>query len=62
MVIMECGYDSGLGKLPPEVFVAAANEGRSLTFGAGGDDAADALRLLVATKARTVTQKKLRWL
>ena len=28
--------------------------------GIGGDDAADALRYLVATKARTVTQRKLR--
>ncbi len=26
----------------------------------GGDDAADCLRYLVATKARTVTQRKLR--
>jgi len=30
--------------------------------GVGGDDAADALRYLVATKARTVTQRKLRGL
>ena len=30
--------------------------------GIGGDDAADALRYLVATKARTVTQRKLRGL
>jgi hypothetical protein len=28
--------------------------------GVGGDDAADCLRYLVATKARTVTQRKLR--
>ena len=28
--------------------------------GVGGDDAADALRYLVATKARTITQRKLR--
>ena len=28
--------------------------------GIGGDDAADALRYLVATKARTITQRKLR--
>ena len=28
--------------------------------GAGGDDAADCLRYLVATRARTVTQRKLR--
>ena len=28
--------------------------------GVGGDDAADALRYLVATKSRTVTQRKLR--
>jgi hypothetical protein len=28
--------------------------------GVGGDDAADALRYLVATKARTVSQRKLR--
>ena len=27
--------------------------------GVGGDDAADAMRYLVATKARTVTQRKL---
>jgi hypothetical protein len=30
--------------------------------GVGGDDAADALRYLVATKARTVVQRKLRGL
>ena len=30
--------------------------------GVGGDDAADALRYLVATKSRTVTQRKLRGL
>jgi len=30
--------------------------------GVGGDDAADALRYLVATKARTVAQRKLRGL
>ncbi len=30
--------------------------------GVGGDDAADALRYLVATKARTVTQRKLKGL
>jgi hypothetical protein len=30
--------------------------------GMGGDDAADALRYLVATKSRTVTQRKLRGL
>src|SRR4051812_37226797 len=30
--------------------------------GIGGDDAADALRYLVATKSRTVTQRKLRGL
>ena len=30
--------------------------------GLGGDDAADALRYLVATKSRTVTQRKLRGL
>ena len=30
--------------------------------GVGGDDAVDALRYLVATKARTVTQRKLRGL
>jgi len=30
--------------------------------GVGGDDAADALRYLVATKARTVSQRKLRGL
>jgi len=30
--------------------------------GVGGDDAADALRYLVATKGRTVTQRKLRGL
>ena len=30
--------------------------------GIGGDDAADALRYLVATKARTITQRKLRGL
>ena len=28
--------------------------------GVGGDDAADALRYLVATKGRTVSQRKLR--
>ena len=28
--------------------------------GVGGDDAADALRYLVATKGRTVTERKLR--
>ena len=28
--------------------------------GIGGDDCADALRYLVATKSRTVTQRKLR--
>jgi hypothetical protein len=28
--------------------------------GIGGDDAADSLRYLVATKARSVTQRKLR--
>jgi hypothetical protein len=28
--------------------------------GIGGDDAADALRYLVATKSRTVTQRRLR--
>jgi hypothetical protein len=28
--------------------------------GLGGDDAADCLRYLVATKARTITQRKLR--
>jgi hypothetical protein len=27
--------------------------------GVGGDDAADAMRYLIATKARTVTQRKL---
>ena len=30
--------------------------------GVGGDDCADALRYLVATKSRTVTQRKLRGL
>ena len=30
--------------------------------GVGGDDAADCLRYLVATKARSVTQRKLRGL
>ncbi len=30
--------------------------------GVGGDDAADALRYLVATKSRTVVQRKLRGL
>ena len=30
--------------------------------GVGGDDAADALRYLVATKSRTVAQRKLRGL
>jgi len=30
--------------------------------GVGGDDAADCLRYLVATKSRTVTQRKLRGL
>jgi hypothetical protein len=30
--------------------------------GAGGDDCADALRYLVATKARTIMQRKLRGL
>jgi hypothetical protein len=30
--------------------------------GVGGDDAADALRYLVATKSRTATQRKLRGL
>jgi hypothetical protein len=30
--------------------------------GNGGDDAADALRYLVATKARTIVQRKLRGL
>jgi hypothetical protein len=30
--------------------------------GAGGDDAADALRYLVATKSRTIAQRKLRGL
>jgi hypothetical protein len=30
--------------------------------GAGGDDVTDALRYLVATKARTVAQRKLRGL
>jgi len=30
--------------------------------GIGGDDAADALRYLVATKARTIVQRKLRGL
>jgi hypothetical protein len=30
--------------------------------GVGGDDAADALRYLVATKSRTITQRKLRGL
>ena len=29
-------------------------------YGIGGDDAADALRYLVATKPRTITQRKLR--
>jgi hypothetical protein len=30
--------------------------------GVGGDDAADGLRYLVATKSRTITQRKLRGL
>jgi hypothetical protein len=30
--------------------------------GVGGDDAADALRYLVATKSRTIAQRKLRGL
>jgi len=30
--------------------------------GVGGDDAADALRYLVATRSRTITQRKLRGL
>jgi hypothetical protein len=30
--------------------------------GVGGDDAADALRYLVATKSRTISQRKLRGL
>ena len=30
--------------------------------GVGGDDAADALRYLVATKARSISVRKLRWL
>ena len=42
---------------PEDVLKADADED-----GVGGDDAADALRYMVATKARTITQRKLRGL
>lgn len=40
---------------PDDVLTVDADED-----GVGGDDAADALRYLVATKSRAVTQRKLR--
>jgi hypothetical protein len=42
---------------PEDVLTVDADED-----GIGGDDSADALRYLVATKARTLTQRKLRGL
>ena len=47
---------AGLGSAPPPPEVDADEDG------VGGDDAADCLRYLVATKSRTVTQRKLRGL
>jgi len=40
---------------PEDVLKVDCDEG-----GVGGDDAADALRYLVATKARVISQRKLR--
>jgi len=45
----------GLKNGPDDVLKVDAEED-----GVGGDDAADALRYLVARKSRTVTQRKLR--
>jgi hypothetical protein len=49
-------------KLSPRTVADMANEGRldADEDGIGGDDAADALRYLVATKNRTITQRQLR--
>ena len=56
----ECGRTTGAWhdpNRPEDVLKVDADED-----GVGGDDSADALRYLVATKARIVAQRKLRGL
>ena len=60
-------FSTGLARRLPERAVTQLWQGQSDFAGAaidgvGGDDAADALRYLVATKGRTVVQRKLRGL